>query len=225
MKKIGMVVAIEIESIFRVFGKPENEGVEYGFKVYKYNLDNMQLVVCDTGAGEIAAAAATQYLISHYNVEKIINFGIVGGLTAKVPVFTKCVVENVVHYDYDITEAGDYKQGQYMHKKDIFFEADKDLVNLAISKHPELTKVNCASGDKFVTQKERRLKLGEDFNCDICEMEAAGILITCRRNKVPCLMIKTVSDGINDLADAFFEQADEASDVCFKIIKDLLVYL
>ena len=38
--------------------------------------------------------------------------------------------------------------------------------------------VVCASGDKFIADSEQKIKVHEMFDADICEMEAAGIVLT-----------------------------------------------
>lgn len=44
----------------------------------------------------MAAAAATQFLISQMQVDFIVNFGVVGGLTEEMTKTKMCVVESVV---------------------------------------------------------------------------------------------------------------------------------
>ena len=48
-------------------------------------------------------------------------------------------------------------------------------------------------------------------------MEAAGILLTCNRNRVPCLMIKAVSDGIEGGAEEFKSEILRSSKLCLEI--------
>lgn len=222
MDKIGLIIAVEMESFLKVFDKYEKKKKIGSFNIYEYSLKKGKLIVCESGAGEIASAAATQLLISLYEVSYIINFGVAGGLKEEIRVFDNCLVENVVHYDYDITSAGNYKLGQYMFKNDIYFETDKKMFSMVKENFPLVKVVNCASGDKFITEKEKRTIYGEKFNCQICEMEAAGILITCRRNEIPCLIIKSISDSVDDGAEAFCHNIDEASKACFKIIEEVI---
>ena len=53
-------------------------------------------------------------------------------------------------------------------------------------------------------------------------MEAAGILLTCNRNRVPCLLLKMVSDGLSGGAEEFFQTFQSASDACVAILDELL---
>lgn len=81
MKRIGLLVAVEIDAVLARYGSEiESEEVS-GFQVHSYNLAEHQLFIIHSGAGQIAAAAATQLLISHYDIDLLVNFGVVGGLT------------------------------------------------------------------------------------------------------------------------------------------------
>ena len=77
MKKFGMVIAIgsELSGVLNAFGKV-GKSTSGPFPVYKVGRDNAEIFVAASGVGQIAAAAATQYLISEYKVEAVLNFGL-----------------------------------------------------------------------------------------------------------------------------------------------------
>ncbi len=62
----------------------------------------------------------------------------------------------------------------------------------------------CASADRFVSGSKDKAYLHETFGADICDMESAGILLTCNRNKVPCVMLKAVSDAMEGTGEEFY---------------------
>ena len=81
MKKIGMVVAVEIQSVVRKQAdKLKREDIR-GAKVYSVTFDDKILYITQSGAGEIRAAACTHLLISLFDVDLIVNYGVVGALT------------------------------------------------------------------------------------------------------------------------------------------------
>ena len=92
-----------------------------------------------------------------------------------------------------------------------------DALDAAIAAEPSLKRVICASGDKFVDDPAKKRALHADFNADICEMEAAAILLTCNRNRVPCLMIKAVSDAIEGGCEEFTAQVDRSAAICLEV--------
>ena len=96
-----MLVAVEIGAVLSRYGDKLTDVSETGFDVKRLDSDDYTMYILKSGAGEIAAAAGTQFLITKYGAEFIINFGVVGGLTPEMSLAKTCVVESVVHYDFD----------------------------------------------------------------------------------------------------------------------------
>ncbi|GLC31442.1 5'-methylthioadenosine/S-adenosylhomocysteine nucleosidase [Clostridium omnivorum] len=222
MKKIGMIVAVEIEAVLNKFGMPIQELKFAGHVVYQYKLAEQELFVIHSGAGEIAAAMATQFLISQFNIDLIVNFGVVGGLTHEMALARTCIVESVVHYDFDTSEADGSEVGRYLDYPSVYIPTTKEILHKALEIEPTLRKVVCASGDKFIAQKEKKEELHNIYKADICEMEAAGIVLTCNKNKIPCLLIKTVSDSITGGASEFWNAVNESARICLEITSKIL---
>ena len=217
MKTIGMLVAVEMGAVLSRYGTAKKTETRSGFEVYTYDMHGYTLHVMHSGAGEIAAAAATQLLIDRYGAELIVNFGVVGGLTAEMAQTKTCVVEKVVHYDFDTSAYDGTKPGQYAEYPDEFLPATPELIERAVQIAPELKKVVCASADKFVDGPEAKGALHEKYGADICEMEAAAVVLTCNRAKVPCLLIKTVSDGLMGGAEDFGTALQHTSELCLEV--------
>lgn len=223
MKKIGMIVAVEIQSVLDKFGARLTEQKnKAGYLVLEYSTEQYQLVIVSCGAGEIAAASGTQFLISEYHVDMIINFGIVGGLMEEMSKTKVCIVEKVVHYDFDTSTVDNVEVGRYLDYTDIYIPTSSQLLQKAIEVNPKLLPVICASGDKFIADPEQKAELHRKFGAQICEMEAAGIVLTCNRNEVPCMMIKIVSDGITGGVEEFLETKDEAAMICLEIANQIV---
>lgn len=225
MKRIGMLVAVEIESVLSRYGTPGETKHYPGYTIFTYENEGYTLFVLNSGAGQVAAAAGVQFLISELKVELIVNFGVVGGLTPEMAQTSTCVVERVVHYEFDTSPIDNCEVGRYLDYPDIYLPATPELVKKAQEIFPELTPVTCASGDKFVDSAEAKTALHEQFGADICEMEAAAVVLTCNRNRIPCLLIKTVSDGLTGGAEEFTTGLLRTSDICLqitdRIIKEL----
>lgn len=225
MKKIGMIVAVEINAVLDKFGTRLTCREAAGYQVLEYEMDNCRLIILSCGAGEIAAASGTQFLISEYRVDMVVNFGVVGGLTEAMTKTKACIVEKVVHYDFDTSAADDVEVGRYLQYPDIYIPADRTLLEKAVTLYPRLPRVICASADKFVADPAQKQALNRRFGADICEMEAAGVLLTCNRNQIPCLLVKIVSDGITGGAEEFRQTFDEAAGMCLDIVLQLIAQL
>jgi len=216
-QNIGLVVAIELAAIFELYPNVKKLDGPAGFETYCVEKENYNLYIAKSGMGECAASAAVQYLVSRFNVTTIVNFGVVGGLTAEMKQMKVCLVERVVHYKYDCSEFMPLKVGQVDGYDSIYLKTDETLVVAALAQNPDLHLVTCCSGDKFVGSAEEKTYLAETFGGNICDMESAGIILTCDINRVPCIMFKAVSDGLADGADGFFKELERASKACLEI--------
>ena len=225
MKKIGMIVAVEIQAVLDKYGDKLEEMFVDGFQVKVLNHENYTLYIVKTGAGEIAAAAGTQLLISKFGVEFVINFGVVGGLTPEMALAKTVMVEKVVHYDFDTSEIDGWEPARYAEYPSPFIPVKEEMLALAEQIQPDLKRVICASADKFVGNPDNKAALHEKFGAEICEMEAAGILLTCNRSGIPCLMIKTVSDSITGGAEEFAAEVNRSAEVCLNIADKVIGHL
>lgn len=222
MKTIGMIVAVELKAVLDKYGGCLVEKSVPGYRVLEYTTQQYRMIIVNCGMGEIAAAAGTQYLISAYDVDLVLNFGVVGGLTEAMALTKACIVEKVVHYDFDISPIEPVEVGRYPQYPNVYISTDRALMEKARQLHPELTPVICASADKFVAEAEQKRALYNRYGAQICEMESAGIALTCERNAVPCLLIKVVSDSITGGAEEFKTSLDKAAAMCFDIADEIV---
>ena len=224
-RAIGLLVAVEMDSVFARYGEPGRTEQRGGFTVYRYENDSYNLLVIHSGIGELAAAAAAELLIDRYEVELIVNFGVVGGLTEEMAQTKICVVTRIVHYDFDLSGIDPVLPAQYPGYPDIYLPTDVDLAEKARTICPELRPVTCASADKFVGNREDKERLHRDYGADICEMESAAVLLTCRRNEIPCLLLKAVADGLAGGGKEYYEALEESASLCLavtdRIIREL----
>ena len=203
MKKIGMVVALQKEILpllerVNVKIKTSNVGI---FTVVEFSVGDNDVVCVNSGVGEIKAAAATQYLITAYKPDIILNFGVCGSLSASLGLKTVVLVKGVVHYAFDTSEIDCCPPGKYDDYPDVIIDTDKDLLKRAEKIIGGVQTVVCASADKLVGSVQEKSRIRSEFKADVCDMESAGVLITANANGVPVLIVKAVSDGDGGAAD------------------------
>ena len=222
MKTIGMIVAVEMDAVLARYGRAAGVERRGGFEVHRYEGGDYRLFIVSAGAGELAAAAATELLIAGYGAEMVVNFGVVGGLTEDMALARTVVVESVVHYDFDTSAWDGCEVGRYAAYPTPRIPTTPALVDRACALFPELRRVVCASADKFVAGAEAKKALHERFGAEICEMEAAGVVLSCNRAGVPCLVIKTVSDGITGGAEEFARELTRSSEICLAFTDEII---
>lgn len=215
--RIGLVVAVEMDSVFAYYGELEKLESPAGFEVFRTERGGNTLYIAHTGIGEIAAAAGVQYLSTKYAVEAIVNFGVVGGLTPEMKRHRICAVDRVVYYRYDCSEFMDLPEGQVIGHDSVYLETDRILTRKALETESELMNAVCCSSDKFVGNAEDKNALHERYGGDICDMESAAIVLSCEINSLPCLLLKAVSDGLEEGAKAFHEELNDAAMKCLVV--------
>lgn len=223
LNKIGMVIAMrkEVAPMLERIANIQKEEKIGAYNVWIYEVGDKQIFMVESGIGEIFAAGATELLIVKYGVEAVINFGVCGSLTEGLGLLNTVVVSGVVHYDFDTSPIDGCEVGRYMQFPTVTIPCDEEMLSLATSLNPQLKTVICASADKFVADQAIKENLHKTYGASICEMESAGVLLTCINNSVPALIIKAVSDGkggAEDFKKMVFRASEEYIDLVLKLI-------
>ena len=169
---------------------------------------NVVAVVC--GIGKVNSAICTQILASEYNVDKVINVGVAGGIGKEIYPGDIVVAENLVQHDMDTTAFGD-KMGQIPRLDTFDFKCDEEMVTLAKKACEEISELNSftgriASGDQFVANIEKIQWLDTEFGAISCEMEGASIAQVCYLNSIPFVVIRSISDNANNGAHMDYQK-------------------
>jgi adenosylhomocysteine nucleosidase len=119
----------------------------------------------------------------------------------------------------DVTALG-YPRGVIPYQDTSEFPADPALVRLALEAGERLFPGRCRrgkvlSGDQFVADRDAVRKLREELGGACTEMEGAAVAQTCFMNRVPYVIIRSMSDRADGAAPdnfaAFTVQAAERS--------------
>ena len=220
--KIGLLIAIERElTAFLQSGEEKTEEVVAGRTIYKTCMEGHEIYAVCSGCGEIDAAAATMLLIVKYGCETILNFGVTGALLEDLKVEDLFVAEKAWHYDFDITAFGAAKVGQYSEYPDEFIPLDAGLVKLVEEKIPGIRRIAVASADKFVEDRNEKLRLRAS-GCGLCEMELAAIARVCEQSGTRCLSIKCISDAFDGTGEDFEKNVKNSAEKAFAVIREVL---
>jgi len=220
--KIGIIIAVarELKSFLDSEYQVETL-VQDHREIYKTVINNNEVYAIRSGCGLIDSSSATQYLITKFNVEIIINFGVTGALKEELKVQDLFVVNAAISYGFDTSNIDPVKKHQFAEYEDEHIPLDIKLQKLAKSIKPDLKDCVVASGDQFITDLNEKFSL-RDLGCDICDMEIAGIARTCLNNEVPCLSIKCISDTLYGDGKEFAENIHASANKAFQFIQQLL---
>ncbi len=172
---------------------------------YQGFIEGKEIVVVRSGIGKVNAAICAQILVDDYEVSKIINTGIAGSLKNEINIGDIVLSTDALQHDVEAIAFG-YPVGQIPRMDVLFFEADKALCELAyeccreVNPDIEVFKGRVVSGDQFISSKEKKDWLVENFSGYCTEMEGAAIAHTAYLNKTPFLIIRAISDKADDSA-------------------------
>jgi len=205
----GIIGAME-EEISTLKSKMEiiETKVAAGCEFLKGRLDERDVVLVKCGIGKVNAAICTQALIDSFRVSCVINTGVAGSMDDSVRVCDVVVSTDLVQHDFDTSAFGDDVIGSIPRLGMRFFKADGRLINAAYYTKAKGLKLHIgrvATGDQFIADKESKDKIKALFSPLCVEMEGAAIAHACYLNKVPFVVIRSISDNSDGNADMSFE--------------------
>ena len=210
MNRIGIIGAMDEEVDILVELMDIKETIEKAsLKFYKGTLEGKDIVLVRCGIGKVNSALCAQILISEFDVDAIVN----------------------IQYDVDTTAFGDPK-GTIPRMESSVFVADEKLINAAYEssikemKSNKVLKGRVATGDIFISSKELKEELVNDFNAYCGEMEGGAIAHVCTLNKVPFVIIRAMSDKADGSADVTYDEfvkvaAHNSKDIVLNMLKAL----
>ena len=223
--KIGIVIAIarELKSFLESDFEIETLNIS-NKEIYKTKVNNNEVYAIKSGYGLVDAAAATQLLISLFDCEVILNFGVTGALDRTLKVDDLFVVTKTINHDYDVSPIDPVKLHQYEEFEDEYIPLDKGMIEFVKSLYPELKEAVDASGDRFIVETQDKINL-YNLGCNICDMEIAAIARVCALSGVKCLSIKCISDTFDGDGGDFNTNVTNSANKAFKLMEDILYKL
>ncbi|PAB58854.1 5'-methylthioadenosine/adenosylhomocysteine nucleosidase [Anaeromicrobium sediminis] len=228
MKKFGIIGAMDEETIIiKEKMEVKNSTEMAGMTFHEGIFCNKDVVLVRCGIGKVNAAICTQILISNFKVDTIINTGVAGAVDSELNIGDVVISKDVLEHDFDVTNFGGYKLGQIPRMDTWIFGADEKLIEAATKARNDMeykTKVGrVLSGDVFVACKDKKAFLWNEFGGLCTEMEGASIGHTCHVNKVPFLVIRSISDKANgEATDNFGEFVNNAAKNSMKMLEGIL---
>ena len=202
---IGAVIAMQSEAdillgemkILRsltVSGKVIHVGQAYGKDV----------AVCICGVGKVNAALGAQLLVSKFDAEKLLNFGVAGGLNKDTKLCQVYQISQAVQFDFDLVELNGTKIGTLN-------EYTENYLNLNLLKGI-FEKKKLGTADRFNDSPMDYKLLTEELEADIRDMEGAAIVQAAYAAELPVYSIKAISDvaGSGSTTEQYLVNRDKA---------------
>ena len=195
---------------------------------YVGTINGAAVVLVRGGIGKVNAAICTQILIDCFHVNTIINTGVAGALSPELEIGDVVISSDAIQHDFDASGFG-YELGQIPRMDNSYFKADEHLIHIALQASEKLSSSTSVyvkrivSGDQFIADPVRKTQIIDNFEGFCTEMEGASIAHVCYLNKVPFVIIRSISDKADDSAEVNFAEFTKiaATNSC-KIIENML---
>jgi adenosylhomocysteine nucleosidase len=212
---IGIIGAMEeeVKNIIEEMVNPKQKTIA-GMVFWQGDFHGRPTVSVICGIGKVNAAVCAQLLITVYKVERIIFTGVAGALDPDVKVGDVVISRDCIQHDIDVTGSG-YDFGVIPRMETNIFMADSEMVKLAVAAGKKLEEEGLSlrvhvgrvlSGDQYVCNREKSRWLHTYFSGTCVEMEGAAVAQVCYLNKVPFVIIRSISDGADDDAETTYER-------------------
>lgn len=138
-----------------------------------------------SGIGKVNAAAATQRAISEFGATRVINAGLAGGFGAGMAPGEVYEVTAAVEYDFDLAKLNGTAVGTL---------DEYDSPYLPVESTGLFPGAVLATGDRFNDSESDYALIRDELKATLRDMEGAAIAHVCRKNGVPCRMIKCITN-------------------------------
>ena len=237
----GIIGAFDLElNVLRQEVVDQQTETILGLEFVTGELKGRRVVFVEGGIGKVHSAVAAALLIDHFGPSEVIFTGVAGGINPELRAGDIVIGEKTAQHDLIILKPGgsvpfEIDNPVTKKKYPAYYTADAKLLALAIeaAKDVEFGKIGSGekahtptvttgvivSGDMFLSESKKKHQLREFYNADAIEMEGAVVAQICYQQGVPCVVIRSVSDGADENADDDFEKyVATAADNAAKIV-------
>jgi adenosylhomocysteine nucleosidase len=192
-----------------------------GIRFLTGEIEGWPVVVARTGVGKVNAAMVTTLLIEHFRPGVVIVMGVAGGTDPSLLPGDVIIAERTAHHDLGSLSPEGMRRWGVRNPIDesrnpVFFPGDSLLMQLAEragqvvvfepvgtgdeERIPRVVTGVVVSGDVFVRSSVLRARLHDELGADAVEMEGAATAQICWQRRVPCLVVRCLSDLADESA-------------------------
>lgn len=180
---IGISIAAkkEWESVLEKFNIKIENCNKFPFGEYfKVNLYGDDVIFYRCGVRKMNCSASTQYMIDHFNLDKIIVAGTCAGIDDRYKNLDIFFPNKLVQYDCTVKETEPLIKDSFT----VYFDIDN---------YKNLKTATLGTADKPVVMWKDYIEL-KNNGITIADTESAAIAYICKANNVECVVIKGISD-------------------------------
>ncbi len=206
--KIGILGAMEEEITPLLEILKDYKEIKYANNSYYLaNFGQHELILAYSKIGKINSTLSAAVMIEKFGAQVLLFTGVAGALKS-LKIGDLLVATKLCQYDLDITAFG-HPLG-FVPGNEIFIKTDEKLNELAKQVANELGKKlafgTIATGDEFICDESKKNKIVQVFDAEACEMEGASVALVCDALKIPCFVLRAMSDEAGEKAEFDFDE-------------------
>jgi adenosylhomocysteine nucleosidase len=208
-------MTLEVETLGQELTDKKERTIQ-GIRFTTGSLKDRRVVLAHSGIGKVNAAMAATLLVEQFRPTHLLFTGIAGGLNPDLRPGDVVIGAKTAYYDYGEWTPKGFSVGRTVDPftgklNPLFFPADAGLLavaekaaadlKLALVKTakgertPRVVTGVIVTGDAFVASPAKQEALRKEFKADATEMEGAAVAQICRQRRVPCLILRSLSDS------------------------------
>lgn len=206
--KIGILGAMEEEITPLLEILKDYKEIKYANNSYYLaNFGQHELILAYSKIGKVNSTLSAAVMIEKFGAQVLLFTGVAGALKS-LKIGDLLVATKLCQYDLDITAFG-HPLG-FVPGNEIFIKTDEKLNELAKQVARELGKKlafgTIATGDEFICDEGKKSKIVQVFDAEACEMEGASVALVCDALKIPCFVLRAMSDEAGEKAEFDFDE-------------------
>lgn len=213
---IGVLGAmtVEVERLGQELTDKQERTVQ-GVRFTTGSLKGRRVVLAHSGMGKVNAAMAAALLVEGFRPTHVLFTGIAGGLNPDLRPGDVVIGTKAAFHDYGEWTPDGFRVGRTVDPftgkpNPLFFPADAGLLAAAEAaaaaaefaavktgrgeRVPRAVSGVIVTGDAFVASPAKQEALRKEFKADATEMEGAAVAQVCWQRRVPCLILRSLSD-------------------------------
>lgn len=225
-KTVGIIFADSMEYLPFCKLAQEKGGEETfrrGLKSIRYQIETngneLTVIGVECGIGKVNAAAAAAFLIADDKADYILNAGL-SGAVSHVKREDIVVGTSYMQCDFDLTAIG-YRLAEKPDKEEYIHPADEALLSLT-RQIGSYHYGKLGTGDIFLADKEKKEFYKKLFSLTAFDMETGAIASVCRKNSVPFLSVRKISDDADDASGEDYREMNDRAEACLTEVLDKL---
>lgn len=173
--------------------------------------NELEVIAVECGIGKVNAASAAAFLIADRKADTILNAGLSGAIS-KVKREDMVVGTSYMQCDLDLTAIG-FTLAEKPDGEEYIHPADEKLLTLT-KEIPGLHYGKLGTGDIFLSDSEKKEMYKRMFGLTAFDMETGAIACVCRRNGVPFLSVRKISDDASDASGENYREMNNRAETC-----------